>query len=106
MQSSLYDDVEGTRQIKSLHTLIFDKPPCCLEFLPNHRDYFIVGTYNLVKEGEDVSRSQLHYVEAKTELEVEEVEANNDEDEVKDSEKKPQRRDGSLILCKIVDGTM
>jgi diphthamide biosynthesis protein 7 len=95
MQNLTLDEPKAPQQIKSLHTLILEKPPCCLEFCPEHRDYFVVGTYNLVKEDE-----------AKKPDAIMNAEAVVDEDEAQVTEKKQQMRDGSLILCKIVDGNM
>jgi len=66
------------KSIQPLHTLFLDKPPCCLEFVPDQPQLFVVGTYNLIADdgvgghGEDES----------------------------------QKRDGSLIVCELGDDGM
>jgi len=75
--------------IRSTHTLILEKPPCCLEFAPQASNYFVVGTYNLVKEEEH-----------------EEIVEDVIDCEGKDQEPRKQIRDGSLILCKVVKDEM
>lgn len=70
-------DTNEARQIQSIHTLFLEKPPCCIAFSPLFRDYFIVGTYNLVDDAK--------------------IAANDAE-----TWTQPQQRDGSLILCRIV----
>jgi hypothetical protein len=67
---------DGAPQIHSIHTLFLEKPPCCLEFSPIARDYFIVGTYNLVDDAKEA-------------------------EEAGEEMRKVQQRDGSLILCRI-----
>jgi hypothetical protein len=49
-----------------------DLPPSCIEFCPSAPDYFVVGTYNLVRNAEQ-----------------------------EESSGKPQSRNGSLVLYKL-----
>lgn len=81
--------VDEAVDIKSTHTLILAKPPCCLEFAPLASEYFVVGTYNLVKDDghRDITEDVIDGKE-------------------KDVEAKKQTRDGSLILCKVVEDGM
>jgi len=81
--------VDEAVNIKSTQTLILEKPPCCLEFAPLASEYFVVGTYNLVKD------------EGHEEI-VEDVIDGKE----KDAGAKKQTRDGSLILCKVVEDEM
>jgi diphthamide biosynthesis protein 7 len=70
---------------KSLISTTLDLPPSCIEFSPIHPELFVVGTYNLEKQETD----------------------NDDEWEDVDgpaqtaTAKKPQERNGSLILFKL-----
>ena len=50
-------DTEGIA-IRSLQSVALGQPPSCVEFLPSHQDFFVVGTYHLhknLKKGEDLS---------------------------------------------------
>jgi len=76
------NNADGASQIHSIHTLLLEKPPCCIEFSPLARDYFIVGTYNLVDD------------------------SNKDTNNVTETRTQPQQRDGSLILCRIAEDEM
>ncbi|KAL2880889.1 hypothetical protein SGCOL_003916 [Colletotrichum sp. CLE4] len=70
--------------ITSKQSLILDLPPSCIEFCSSHPSYFVVGTYNLVKEEETTT----------------ELSENADVAVLK----KPQNRNGSLIVYQLVDG--
>ena len=86
------DNPDKASQIHSIHTLFLEKPPCCIEFSPLTRDYFIVGTYNLVDSAKDAKEG-----------------ATDAESEAKDEAEttsQAQQRDGSLILCRIVGDEM
>ncbi|KAF2147162.1 uncharacterized protein K452DRAFT_261405 [Aplosporella prunicola CBS 121167] len=64
--------------ISSLHSLTLELPPSCIEFVPGHRDLFVVGTYYLDRS------------------------ADEDSGEVaEDTEKKSQQRSGSLLLFQL-----
>ena len=76
------NNADGASQIHSIYTLFLEKPPCCIEFSPLARDYFIVGTYNLVDDAKVVSTDDV------------------------ETRKQPQHRDGSLILCRIARDEM
>lgn len=72
--------------IKSLHTLILDLPPSCIEFSKAEPYCFVVGTYELLEQ---------------------DVEAAADADQAKHDEEQyavergRQKRSGSLILFQI-----
>ncbi|OHF04377.1 hypothetical protein CORC01_00229 [Colletotrichum orchidophilum] len=70
--------------IASKQSLILDLPPSCVEFCSSYPSYFVVGTYNLVKEEEAG------------------VESSDSADVA--APKKPQSRNGSLILYRLVGG--
>lgn len=72
--------MENIKKISSAQTLFLEKPPCCLEFCSSSPDYFVVGTYNLIRDEDS-------------------VESDTD---VKDE----QQRDGSLLLYKLQNGQM
>lgn len=76
---------EIPKSIKSDQTLILDKPPCCLEFFPNNPAYFVVGTYNLISP-----ENQNEAVPSSSESTVGEK----------------QQRDGSLVVCRLVEDRM
>ncbi|KAF2083489.1 hypothetical protein K490DRAFT_51538 [Saccharata proteae CBS 121410] len=45
--------------ISSRTSLVLDLPPSCIEFVPGHRDLFVVGTYHLERqEGEEVVKEE------------------------------------------------
>lgn len=79
--------------ITSLHSLILELPPSCIEFWPLDDQYAVIGTYNLEKgnaEGQEAGNDQ-----------------NNDEEaQNRTIEKKKQERNGSLILIKIAGDKM
>jgi diphthamide biosynthesis protein 7 len=68
---------------------ILELPPSCVEFSPKQSDCFVIGTYNLEKDnnddksgGQDAEGNETPY------------------------ERKPQSRNGSLILCRLLDNDM
>lgn len=75
------------REIASSRSLVLDLPPSCIEFCPAHPDHFVVGTYNLQKEDStaadsgEVSDSEINY----------------------ETKKKPQSRDGSLVVFRLAE---
>ena len=78
--------------ISSLKSLILDLPPSCVEFSPANPSYFLVGTYNLqqshnsedgVQQAEEVSGGEEGRVAGTT-----------------------QRRDGSIIVFRMIDDTV
>ncbi|KAL1633500.1 hypothetical protein SLS56_002885 [Neofusicoccum ribis] len=63
--------------IKSIRTLTLDIPPSCIEFVPNHPDLFVVGTYFLEKKDGDEG------------------------DAAEPPSDQPQQRTGSLLLFRL-----
>ncbi|KAI8950206.1 WD40-repeat-containing domain protein [Xylaria longipes] len=75
------------RVIASSRSFVLDLPPSCIEFCPAHPDYFVVGTYNLQPEestavGED---------------------DNSDNEDSYKTAKKPQNRNGSLVVFRLAE---
>lgn len=68
------------REIASLRSLHLDLPPSCIEFCPAHPDYLVVGTYNLQKEESAVA-----------------------EEPTQETVKKPQSRNGSLVVFRLAE---
>ncbi|KAI0098847.1 WD40-repeat-containing domain protein [Nemania sp. FL0031] len=75
------------REIVSLRSLVLDLPPSCIEFCPAHPDHFVVGTYNLRKEESAV---------------VDNGGVSDDED-CHENVKKPQSRNGSLVVFRLAE---
>lgn len=75
--------------ITKLCSTVLDLPPSCIEFSPKNPEYFVVGTYNLEKEGTTETKNA--------------EEDENNEDEQASKEKKSQSRNGGLILFRIQD---
>ncbi|KAI3339353.1 WD40-repeat-containing domain protein [Ustulina deusta] len=73
------------RKIASSRCLVLDLPPSCIEFCPAHPDYFVVGTYNLEKE-------------EPTATEKDRIPDNEDGHEIA---RKPQSRNGSLVVFQL-----
>lgn len=73
--------MDSTLPIKPKATLILDLPPSCLLFSPTHPDFFVVGTYNLQKDDTSAGPS--------------------DEDPKAEDAKKPQSRNGSLVVFRL-----
>ncbi|GKT48431.1 uncharacterized protein ColSpa_08612 [Colletotrichum spaethianum] len=71
--------------IASKQSLVLDLPPSCIEFCLSHPEYFVVGTYNLVKDEEPLDESV------------------NAEPSVA---KKTQNRNGSLIVFRLENGVV
>ncbi|KAK5625560.1 hypothetical protein RRF57_001276 [Xylaria bambusicola] len=78
------------RNIASSRCLLLDLPPSCIEFCPAHPEYFVVGTYNLEKE------------EA---MAVQKDGILDDEDGPEEAVRKPQSRNGSLVVFQLVGDT-
>lgn len=74
-----------TKAISSKQSLILDLPPSCIEFCLSHPTYFVVGTYNLVKD---------------------DVPSNDSGDGGSSASKKPQNRNGSLVVFQLENGAM
>lgn len=77
------------REIASSRSLVLDLPPSCIEFCPAHPDHFVVGTYNLQKEESTV---------------VDNDDVSDDGDSY-ETVKKPQSRNGSLVVFRLADNT-
>ncbi|RGP66543.1 wd repeat-containing 85 like [Fusarium sporotrichioides] len=74
--------------ISSEVSLTLGLPPSCIQFCPAHPDLFVVGTYNLEKNEDDVQEGK----------------EDGDDDEHGTATKTPQNRNGSLLVFKV-DGT-
>ncbi|RGP78511.1 wd repeat-containing 85 like [Fusarium longipes] len=73
-------------------SLTLGLPPSCIQFCPAHPDLFVVGTYNLEKNEEDVQEGNG------------DGDGDDDDDEHPKTIKTPQSRNGSLLVFKV-DGT-
>lgn len=73
-----YRTMEQAKVLTSKASLVLDLPPSCVQFCPSYPNYLVVGTYNLRKQDG-----------GEAELDAESVE-----------NKKPQSRNGSLVLFK------
>lgn len=74
--------MDSTKPLASKVSRVLDLPPSCVQFCPAYPQYFVVGTYNL-ERGDDTARPV------------------SDDDAVQDEQleaKKPQSRNGSLVL--------
>lgn len=78
-------DEKIPQQISSIQTLFLHLPPSCIEFWHLHPNYFVIGTYLLHQP------------------EQEQGESTKGPSEEDPSSKPPQKRTGSLILCKFVE---
>ncbi|KAK1580246.1 uncharacterized protein LY79DRAFT_521226 [Colletotrichum navitas] len=76
---------ERSVAVASKQSLVLDLPPSCIEFCPSHPEYFVVGTYNLVKDEEP-----------------------QDEAEGAGSSvaKKAQNRNGSLVVFRLASSSV
>lgn len=72
--------MEEAELIASKVSLTLELPPSCVQFCPAHPSYFVVGTYNLEKEEQSLD----------TDIGSEEI-----------GPRKPQNRNGSLLLYKL-----
>ncbi|KAM0205964.1 hypothetical protein ACHAQI_008638 [Fusarium lateritium] len=80
--------MDDSKLISSKVSLTLDLPPSCIQFCPVHPGLFVVGTYNLEKNEEDVQENK----------------RDGDDDEAVTATKTPQSRNGSLLVYKV-DGT-
>ncbi|KAF6793828.1 Diphthine methyltransferase [Colletotrichum musicola] len=76
------------KSIASKQCIILDLPPSCIEFCPSHPAYFVVGTYNLIKDDKQTTEM--------TETERTDSPASQ----------KPQNRNGSLMVFRYEDGAI
>ncbi|KAJ0384834.1 hypothetical protein COL922a_007565 [Colletotrichum nupharicola] len=76
---------EPNSGVASTQTLTLDLPPSCIEWCPSHPTYFVVGTYNLIKDGPGYTES---------------------EDNEALTGKKLQNRSGSLVTFRLDNGTV
>jgi diphthine methyl ester acylhydrolase len=65
---------------------ILELPPSCVEFSPKQPDCFVIGTYNLEKDSDNIDDDK-----------------SGGQDSDAPYEKKPQSRNGSLILCRLLN---
>ncbi|KAI1498414.1 hypothetical protein F5X99DRAFT_393444 [Biscogniauxia marginata] len=79
-------EMQDCNTIASLRSLTLDLPPSCIEFCPAHPEYFVVGTYNLERE------------EAASSLDDD-----DNDGELQQTTSKPQSRNGSLVLFRLVN---
>lgn len=79
----------GGESISSTQSMILDLPPSCIEFCPAYPDLFMVGTYNLEKseQPDTVENEQKADEEA--------------DPQTSGTSKKPQSRNGSIILFQL-----
>lgn len=77
--------MDAQAPIPPTRSLTLDLPPSCMQFCPLHPAYFVVGTYNLQKD--DNAGGQVHHV--------------GSEDDSGTIAKKPQSRDGSLVVFRV-----
>jgi diphthamide biosynthesis protein 7 len=71
--------------IVSTLSVTLDLPPSCIQFCPAHPDYFVVGTYHL-EQGQRTKEDGI---------------SKQDEDEKSGNDRKPQSRNGSLLVFQI-----
>ncbi|KAF4822225.1 Diphthine methyltransferase [Colletotrichum tropicale] len=76
---------EPNSSVASTQTLTLDLPPSCIEWCPSHPTHFVVGTYNLIKDGPGYTES---------------------EDNEALTGKKLQNRSGSLIIFRLDNGAV
>lgn len=72
-----------TLPIRAVHALGLDYPPDCVEFLPEHPQHCIIGTYHLQQD-----------------------QTNEEDGNVNRTEPYVQRRNGQLVLCAVVDNKL
>ncbi|KAM5352107.1 hypothetical protein ACJ41O_004830 [Fusarium nematophilum] len=70
--------------VSSKVSLTLDLPPSCIQFCPAYPEFFVVGTYNLVKDDKEQTQE-------------------DDEDGLQDAAKTPQSRNGSLVVFRVDD---
>ncbi|KAK1971809.1 WD40 repeat-like protein [Colletotrichum sublineola] len=76
---------ERSVAVASTQSLVLDLPPSCIEFCPTHPKYFVVGTYNLMKDEEPPNES---------------------EDAGSSVAKKTQNRNGSLVVFRLENNSV
>lgn len=77
--------MDDSKVISSKVSLILDLPPSCIQSCPVHPDLFVVGTYNLQKNEQDIRENK----------------QDSDDDEVVTATKTPQSRNGSLLVYRV-----
>ncbi|KAI6747571.1 hypothetical protein HG530_015804 [Fusarium avenaceum] len=77
--------MDDSKVISSKVSLILDLPPSCIQFCPVHPDLFVVGTYNLEKNEQDIQENK----------------QDSDDGEVVTAIKTPQSRNGSLLVYRV-----
>lgn len=75
--------MDDSQTIASTASVTLDLPPSAVQFCNKHPEYFVVGTYYLEK------------------TEPAESTSNEDGEEVAEPSKKPQSRNGSLLVFKV-----
>lgn len=78
--------MDNAKIISSEVSLTLGLPPSCIQFCPAHPDLFVVGTYNLEKNEDNVQ---------------EDKEDDDDDEHVTTTAKTPQSRNGSLLAFKV-----
>ncbi|KAK1981859.1 hypothetical protein LZ30DRAFT_591799 [Colletotrichum cereale] len=76
---------ERSVAVASKQSLVLDLPPSCIEFCLSHPHYFVVGTYNLVKDEEPPNEAG---------------------DAGSSVVKKTQSRNGSLVVFRLENGSV
>lgn len=89
----------GKTSVQALYTAVLELPPSCLEFSPKHHDYFVIGTYNLVKEETNASDD----VPVKSPGGISLADIADGAKTTVEQTKKPQTRNGSVVLYKIAN---
>lgn len=87
---------DSSGSVTKVSSTVLALPPSCIEFSPLAPDYFVVGTYNLQKDEDQVVEKD----DIKHDEDGDEVSRANEETQ---GSKKQQSRTGSLILFKIAD---
>jgi hypothetical protein len=82
----VYFLMDDSKVISSKVSLTLDLPPSCIQFCPAHPDLFVVGTYNLEKNEEDIQENK---------------QDSDDDEVVVTATKTPQSRNGSLLVYRV-----
>lgn len=77
---AIFPIMDAAPVLDSMQSLTLDLPPSCLQFCRKYPSYFVIGTYNLQREEGDAAEAELG------------------------PQKKPQSRNGSLLVFNIGDG--
>ncbi|KAM0285486.1 hypothetical protein ACHAQH_001436 [Verticillium albo-atrum] len=88
---------EAGQTIASTQSLVLDLPPSCIEFCRTHPSYFVVGTYDLQRDDKP---------EAKPAASEDDDDDNSSDQEKTVAAKKPQNRNGTLVVFKLVNKTI